>query len=235
MRIRGLRECQDCGREWSYYETGEITCPDCGSLRSVGIDERTQHTDSATELDLSPFRSTFDDRPIDEFAADLKSELRAYRRERGFISGGDLLDLDDTYLAASELLHAIDVYARTRAPSDDEQFYLLELLRGADRGERPGPDEVPDSMAAARGLGYAEAVRAYRRDLVTWVEENPDPEARRAMETLREQVARAEALQGDLPPEQGETLVEAAREIGDYLREGDEAALALARDRLDRL
>ena len=235
MRIRGLRECQDCGREWSYYEIGEIDCPDCGSLRSVGIDERSRHTDSATELNLAEFRSTFEEVPIDEFAEDLKSALWEYRRERGFISGGDLLDLDDAYLAASELLHAIDVYARERDPSDDEQYYLLELLGGADRGERPAVDEVPKSMTAARGLGYAEAVREYRQEVATWLDDNPHPEARRALETLSDQVKRAEALQGDVAPERSETLVAAAREVARYLREGDETALSTARDRLDRL
>ena len=235
MRVRGLRECQSCGREWSYYETGEITCPDCGSLRSVGIDERSRHTDTATELDLSEFRSTFGERPIDEFADDLKSDLRSYRRGRGFISGGDLLVLDDTYLAASELLPGIDIYARTRDPSDDEEYYLLELLGGADRGERPASDEVPESMAASRGLGYAEAVREYLREVATWLDDDRAPEARRTMETLHEQVKRAEALQGDLPPEQSESLVAASREVARYLCEGDEAALSAARDRLGRL
>ena len=61
MRIRGERECKDCGTRWSYYETGTPSCPDCGSLRSVGVGERTQHTAGTAALDLSPARNYLDD------------------------------------------------------------------------------------------------------------------------------------------------------------------------------
>jgi uncharacterized Zn finger protein (UPF0148 family) len=235
MKIRGRRECKNCGRRWSYYDTGEVACPDCGSLRSVGVDERTRHTDSPVELDLSEHRSAFGERPPGEFADDLKSTLRSYRRERGFVAAGELRDLDETYLAASELLHAADVYARLRDPDESEQVYLLTLLRGADRGDRPPVADVPDSMTDARGLGYAEAVAEYRRDVSTWLEDNPDPEARRAMGTVRERVKRVQALQGDVPPEHVERLVTSTREVARYLREGDEASLSTALDRLERL
>ena len=104
-----------------------------------------------------------------------------------------------------------------------------------EESDRPEPGVVPTSMREARGLGYAEAIAAYRRDLLTWLEENPDPEARRTLGTLREQLKRVEALQGDVDPDTAERLVEAAREIGAYLSGGDQTALASARDRLARL
>ncbi|MFB6130726.1 MAG: hypothetical protein ABEJ28_07905 [Salinigranum sp.] len=235
MKIRGARRCQDCGREWSYYETGEVACPTCGSLRSVGVDERTTHTDSAAELDLSPHRSAFEETPRREFAGDLKSTLREYRRRRGFISGGDLLELDDTYLAASELLHAADVYARLRDPSDEVRLYVMALLGRADRGERPAAGDVPDAMTAARGLGYVEAVGAYRRELSTWLDDHPDPAASEVLGTVREHTKRVEALQGDVPPEEVEAIVRAVRDVSRALREDDESALAGAQDRLARL
>lgn len=236
MKIRGNRRCRDCGHEWSYYETGSVSCPACDSLRSVGVDERKRHTDSPVQLDLSEARQAVDEGSLRDrsLVNDLKSTLRAYRRGRGFVSGGELADLDDTFLAAGELLHAVDVYARDRTPTDDERIYVLELLRGADRGKRPDPDAVPPSMAAARGLAYAETLSAYRRDLGTWLDDNPHPEARSVTESLGARVKRVEALQGDVPVRESESLVRAARDIASYLRDGDETALATARDRIER-
>lgn len=233
MKVKGLRECKDCGHQWSYYDTGSVACPACESLRSVGIDERTRHTDRAVEFDLTPHRNAVGDGDLADEADEIKSTVREYVRNRGFIDAGELRDLDDAYLAAHELLHAIDVYARTRDPTDDEAYYLLELLRGADGGERPAPDAVPESMRAARGLGYANAVRAYRRDVSTWLED--DPEAARTLDGLRDRVKRVRALEGDVPLAESEALVRATSELADYLREGDESALATARDRLSRL
>lgn len=245
MRIRGRRRCKDCQREWSYYDTGSVTCPDCGSLRSVGIDDRKRHTDAAAELDLTPHRNAigaFDEDAStgrhalpEDVADDLKSDLRAYVRERGFVSGGELRDVDDTYLAANELLHAADVYARLRDVSEDEHLYVLSLLRDADRNERPDPEEVPASMTAARGLAYAKTLSAFRRDCSLWLDENPDSDARRTLETFGDHLKRVEALEGDVPVRESEALVRAAREIVAYAREGDEAALTRARDRLARL
>ncbi|MFC6989111.1 hypothetical protein ACFQJD_11055 [Haloplanus sp. GCM10025708] len=232
MRVRGHRECNDCGRQWSYYDTGRVECPNCGSLRSVGVDERTFHTATPVSLDLSSHRDAFDGGDPTDLADDLKSDLREYVRQRGFVDAGDLADLNDAFLAAHELLQAIDVYARARDPSDDDRLYVLSLLRGADAGERPAPDDVPESMAAARGLGYADAVEAYRSDAVDWLDENPDPAGRTALGTVSERVKRVQALEGDVSPRDAERLVTATREIATYLREGDEAALASARDRL---
>ncbi|MFC6824836.1 DUF7117 family protein [Halopelagius fulvigenes] len=245
MRIRGRRRCKDCEREWSYYDTGSITCPNCGSLRSVGVGDRERHTDAAAELDLSPHRNAVGE--FDEDAStgrhalpedvldDLKSDLRAYVRERGFINGGELRDVDDAHLAANELLHAGDAYARLRDVSEDEHLYVISLLRGADRGERPSPEEVPPSMTAARGLAYAQAVSAFRRDFSLWLDDNPDSDARRTLETLGDHVTRVEALEGDVSLRESETLVRVARELAAYARDGDETALATARDRLARL
>ena len=235
MKIRGTRECKDCGHQWSYYDTASVACPNCESLRSVGIDERTRHTDGAVDLDLSAHRTALDDADIGDVADDLKSTLRAYIRQRGFIHGGDLRPLDETFLAAHELLQAVDVYTRTRDPTDDEELYVLALVRGADTGARPDPDDVPASMRAARGLAYANAVADYRRDLTTWLDDNPDPEGRTTLGVLVDHVKRAESLQGDVSLGTSEGIVRVAQDLGTYLAEGDETALATARDRLSRL
>jgi predicted RNA-binding Zn-ribbon protein involved in translation (DUF1610 family) len=235
MKIRGTRECQSCETQWSYYETGSITCPNCGAMGSVGVDEaRRTHTDSPAELDLEPVRRTLATEPLDHVVDDLKERLRSYTRKRGFINGGELQPLDDRYLAARELLHAADLAARSHGPSEAEELYVLELLGGAESGEWPPETDLPDSLSAARGLAVADAVAAYRRDLRTWLEDHPDPEAVKTLGSLRDQLKRAEALQGEIPTKTADQLVATTREIGDHLR-GDDDALPSARDRLKRL
>lgn len=237
MRIRGHRRCEDCGREWSYFDTGRVACPACGSLRSVGTTDREQHTDSAVALDLSEYRSALDDDfDLDAVADELKTALRDYIRQRGFVNGGALKPVDDTVLAAAELLHAADVVERTRGTPDDAvQLYLLDLLRGADAGERPAPDSVPESMTDARGLAYAEVLDRFCTDLGTWLDDHPDPAVGRVRETLDTHVRRIQAVYGDVPPDEVETLVRAAREIVVSLTTDDETALATAEERLSGL
>ena len=237
MRIRGNRRCEDCGREWSYFDTGRVACPDCGSLQSVGIGDREQHTDSAVELDLSKYRSALDDDfDLDAVTDELKTTLRDYIRQRGFVSGGALEPVGDTVLAAAELLHAVDVAERSRGTPDNAvQLYLIDLLRGADAGDRPVPESVPESMTDARGLAYAEVLDRFCTDLRTWLDDHPDPAAGRARETLDTHVRRIQAVYGEVPPGEVETLVRAAREIVTSLTTDDEAALARARERLSGL
>jgi uncharacterized Zn finger protein (UPF0148 family) len=232
MKVRGRRECRDCGCRWSYYETGSVACPDCESLRSVGVDDRTLHTDAPATLDLTPYRTAAAEDSLPAVVDDCKRDLRTYLRRRGFVDGGELRPLDDTVLAASELLQVIDRFGRDRDPDDADRRYLLALLRGADAGERPDPATVSEAWASARALGYADAVADYRRDLRTWLDERPDADARRTLGSVHERVKRVRALGGDVPPSAAESLVRAAREVGAYLAEGDEAALARARDRL---
>jgi hypothetical protein len=253
MKIRGQRECKDCGERWSYYETGSVECPDCGSLRSVGVEsERRLHTDGPAEFDLTEAREATETETLRE-AADRAGEIaREYVRKRGFVRGGDLLALDDTYLAATELRHAADVVGRGLQLDDDEELYFLALLRDADaevRGDdadlRPSPDEVPESMHPIRGLAYADAVAEYRREMADWLadvesdDSTDEPRTRgpaeSALETLREHVKRVQALDGDVDPGTAELLVEAARDVGRHLRDGDDDALASARERFDRL
>jgi hypothetical protein len=91
---------------------------------------------------------------------------------------------------------------------------------------------VPDSLAAARGLGDADAVDAYRRDLLTWLDDHPDEAARRTLGTLHEHLKRVQALQGDVSPAAAESLIDAARDVGTYLIDGEDASLDRARERL---
>ncbi|VTT86017.1 hypothetical protein DM2_2055 [Halorubrum sp. DM2] len=174
MKVRGERECQSCGTRWSYYETGSVACPNCGDLRSVGVDARTAHTDATVTLDLSAHRERFGEASETlprSGVDDLQTDLREYCRRRGFIDGGRLAPLDDTYLAARELLEAVDCFQRLRDPTDADREYLLRLLAGADDGERPPADEIPAALREAKGMAAVRAVEAYRSDALDFLDE----------------------------------------------------------------
>jgi uncharacterized Zn finger protein (UPF0148 family) len=240
MRIRGERECKECGTRWSYYETGSVNCPNCGSLQSVGTDERTQHTANATTLDLSAARNSLDAGSDDDADTRAAAEHAAeacqeFVRGYGFIDAGDLAPLNETYVAALELRYVAEELGRAMRTSDDEERYFLTLLAEADRGERPPPKDVPESLRAARGLASAAAVEEYGRDVSAYLDDHPDSEASTAFGTLAEHRKRIEALDGDVAPETADRLVRVAQELGTYLRENDENALVTARDRLSRL
>ncbi|RQG91493.1 TFIIB-type zinc ribbon-containing protein [Natrarchaeobius halalkaliphilus] len=237
MKIRGERECQECGTRWSYYETGSIGCPACGSLHSVGTDDRTEHTDQQVAFDLTTVRSDIDDASIDDLADRARDRCREYVRRRGFINAGELCDLDETYLTASELHHVADIVAREFDLEEREELYFLALLRDGDEGERPPPDDVPTTLRAGRGIAYANAVREYRRDVRTWIDVHDRDLAageRSTLETLGEHVTRIRMLEGDVSPRTAERLIEATRDLADGLR-GDELALGRAQDRLAAL
>ncbi|MDZ7745745.1 MAG: TFIIB-type zinc ribbon-containing protein [Halobacteriales archaeon] len=236
MKVRGHRECQECGTHWTYYETESVECPSCGSLRSLGVDEeRRLHTATAATLDLTEVRSLVDTQPLREVAKQTVETVREFTRGYGFISGGQLQSLDDTYLTAIELRTIADTVGRATNVTDDEKSYFFSLLSGAAEGDRPRPERVPDSMTDSRGLAYAKAVEEYRKDLRTYLDEQPDETASELLGRLRGHVKRALALDGAIPAREAETLIEAARAIGAYVADGDETALVTAESRFDSL
>jgi len=239
MRVRGRRRCRACGSEWSYFETGEPACPDCGSLRSVGVDEdRTLHTDAPVTLDLEAARSALADRPLQEVAEQAERAARDYVNRRGFVDAGALQALDDSYLAAAELRTVAGELRRRSAPADDAEAHFLALLRGAEDGDRP--EEVPRSLHTARGLATATVVGDYRRDVLTWVEDGPvdgdqAPPVRPLLDRLRAHERRIEAIDGAVSPGTADRLVAAARALGEYLRTGETDARDRAQEHLGRL
>lgn len=194
-------------------------------------DDASLHTDGPASLDLAPTRSALDEESLQGVARRARSDAREYLRSRGFVRGGELLDLDETYLAAAELSHAGEHLSRALATGEPTEAYFLSLLAGADDGERP--EAIPEGVRWVRGLAAADAVSAYRRDVSRWLEERPGGAARPLLDRLRSHERRISALDGDVPTRESESLVAAARGIGRCLREGDDAALDLAADALD--
>ncbi|CAI49589.1 uncharacterized protein NP_2996A [Natronomonas pharaonis DSM 2160] len=233
MKVRGRRECKACGTRWSYYDTGDTACPSCGSLHSVGTDdERKLHTATAATLDLTPVREAVDDVPLRRLATRAIERTREFTRGYGFIDGGSLQPLDETYLAAMELRYVAGELERRFDPTDEETLYLTTLFK-ADKGVRPDVGDVPSELRAMRGLAYADAVDAYRSDLKAYLDDQPDPVVGGHVERLADRVRRIQALDGDVPSRQAESLVAVARDIGRYIADGDENALARADERLD--
>lgn len=239
MEIRGERECTDCGARWSYYETGEVACPECRSLKSVGRKERKLHTDSPAELDLTPIKQRVSNQSLTDVTDEITERCREYLHKRGFVNGGKLRRLDETYLIASELSVAIGAYERSLSSGaldpttdDAEQLYLFSLLNE----QRPPPAGVPDSFSATRGLAYAKAVSTYRDDLCTFLESvDEHSTVRRALGQLDDHLRRVEALDGAVAPRTAEAFIEIARDLGSAVSEDDETALTRAQERLDSL
>lgn len=235
MKIRGHRRCKECGTEWSYYDAGEISCPGCGSLHSVGTDdEPTLHTATATTLDLTPIRSAIDSEPLERLAERAEERAKSFLGGYGFIDGGDMQPLDDVYLATTELRYVGAELRRRMEVTNEEEAYFTDLLR-ADEGTRPPSTAVPQSMHAIRGLAYATASREYRSDLRTYLQEHPDPTLDGPMEQLSSHIRRFQALDGDVPPEQSAALISASRALGQCSLDGDEKHLARFQECLDAL
>lgn len=236
MEIRGHRECLDCGVRWSYYETGSVACPDCASVHSRGLDdERALHTATPVEFDLTEVRLAVDELSSRELARKAKDLCRSFVTRHGFVVGGELQPLDDTYVAALELLHVADSVDRTLTLDDRQEHHFLTLLATGDQGDRPAPAEVPPPLQESRGLAIADAITDYHGDVRQWLDRNPHPEVRPALSRLREHEKRLHALDGNVDPAAAERLLSATRDVGTYLREGDENALSSALERLDRL
>ncbi len=232
MKIRGRRECRSCGAQWSYYETGSVTCPECGSIHSRGLGERAEHTAGPAQLDLSGARATLDAEPLDTVAERAADAAAEYVRKAGFVHAGELQPLGETYLAAAELRRVGTTLSRSLRIAEEDRRYFLSLLGGAEDGERPPPEEVPEGFRADRGLAVAAATDAYVSDLRRVLAE-PGPDLAAVLSALRARRKRLEALDGDVDPVEAERLVHACRDIGTAVRESDEAALARAQQRLD--
>lgn len=232
MEIRGHRECQSCGTRWSYYETGEIRCPDCDSVRSVAVGGASTHTAGGAELDLTDVLAAVDEEPVRQVAERAVDATSEYLHAVGFVDAGELRALDDSYLSASELRRVAATLQRSLSVSDGEELYFLQLLEAAHEGRRPEPSDVHESFHEERGLAVAACVHGYLSDLRKVIDAG-DSDVARVCSTVTARRKRIQALDGAVDPEEAERLVRATRELASFVRDDDEAALARASSRFD--
>ena len=236
MEIRGERECSACGRRWSYYETGDIRCPTCGSPRSVSVGPPAEHTAGSATFDLSSVRAGIDERPLRELAAEAADVAAEYLASAGFVAAGELQPLETEYVAAAELRRVDRTAGRLSGLSDHERAYVLALLRGADRGDRPGPDAVPEPFHPERGLAVAASVEAYLTDFQRVIDVEPDQRLARLCARLTTHRKRLEALDGNVDPTTAAAILDATRRLYDAAdADGDEQAVERAVRELDRI
>lgn len=192
------------------------------------------HTAGAGEFDLSDARGMVDAHPMWDIASEAGEEAREYVREKGFVKAGDLQPLDETYLAAQELVYVSGAVERAMSLTDEEEAFFLSLLDDADTGGRPSPEQVPDAMGAPVGLALAEAADEYRREISDFLGDTSSDVAR-LVETLGDLISRVQAVDGDVPPESSERLAQAARNLGLAVAESDSEKLQTAHKQLQSL
>ena len=236
MRVRGDRECNECGQRWSYFETGTIACPNCGSHHSVGRGERRRHTDGEQSLDLSVSIEKAASGSVEAALESALDPCRSYVHSRGFIAGGELTELDDLYCLAAELRYCAGARVHRSAFTDLERRYLLALFGAAADGQRPMPSAVPDRFRFARGLAVARSVTDYQRAIrQVMAVDDREASVATALDALDGVTTRIEQLDGDVPPASAETVLEAARTVGSAVRSGDADAVEGIPNRLERL
>ncbi len=192
MEIRGERECLDCGETWSYFETREPECPECGSLRSRAVEDAEEDTSGAVETGdlLTRFGS--------DFAGALEEaedRCREYTSRAGFVEGGELLPPEPVYVMACEVKHVAAEFVGNREPTEDERRYVVALVEGVGKDDPPAPDERPESLDAAHNRAVAETVEEYAKEMSRYLRSSGKTDTR--IEEARDLAKRTQATDGD--------------------------------------
>ena len=192
MEIRGERECLDCGEKWSYFETRQPECPECGSLRSRAVEDSTEDTGGAVETGdlLTRFGGDFE-----EALEEAEERCREYTSRTGFVEGGELLPPEPVYVMACEVKHIAAEFVGAREPADLERDYVVALVEGVETGEPPSPNKRPSGLDAAHNRAVAETVEEYAKELSTYLRSVGETDGR--VEEARDLAKRTQATDGD--------------------------------------
>lgn len=191
MEIRGERECLDCGETWSYFETREPACPECGSLRSRAVEDADEDTTGAVETGdlLTRFGGEFD-----AALGEAEDRCREYTSRTGFVRGGELYPPEPTYVMACEVKHIAAEFVGEREPTDEEREYVVALVEGVETGDPPSPDDRPESLDAAHNQAVAETVEEYAKELSGYLRGVGETDGR--VEEARDLAKRTQATDG---------------------------------------
>jgi hypothetical protein len=192
MEIRGERECLDCGETWSYFETREPACPECGSLRSRSVEEAEEDTAGGVETAdlLTRFGGDFD-----AALEEAEDRCREYTSRAGFVEGGELLPPSPVYVMACEVKHVAAEFVGEREPTDDEREYVVALVEGVEKGEPPSTEGRPESLDAAHRRSVAETVEEYAVELSRYLRSVDETDGR--VEEARDLAKRTQATDGE--------------------------------------
>ncbi|MFB6284080.1 MAG: hypothetical protein ABEK59_09145 [Halobacteria archaeon] len=161
MELRGERECLECGSTWSYFDSRQVCCPECGSIRSQSVS--SPRMDSTSDVDIVDSEVlTGIGENFDETLSELEERCRRYTSQTGFVEKGDLKPPTPRYVMACEIKHA----ATTRdAEGLDEKSrrYVVDLVHGIRDGEPP--DKTPSGLQETHNLAIAETVRDYSTEV----------------------------------------------------------------------
>jgi hypothetical protein len=192
MEIRGERECLDCGETWSYFETREPACPECGSLRSRALEDA--ETDTAGAVETGDLVTRFGGE-FEEALEEAEDRCREYTARTGFVRGGELLPPEPAYVMACEVKHVAGEFVGAREPTDEERSYVVELVEGVETGEPPSPEARPKSLDSAHNRAVAETVEEYAKELSRYLESLGSADSR--VEEARDLAKRTQATDGD--------------------------------------
>jgi hypothetical protein len=192
MEIRGERECLDCGETWSYFETREPACPECGSLHSRAVEDAEEDTGGAVETGdlLTRFGTDFE-----AALEEAEDRCREYTSRVGFVEGGELQPPSPVYVMACEVKHTAAEFVGEREPTEEEREYTVSLVEGVEKGEPPGADGRPSTLDAAHNRAVAETVEEYAVDLSRYLRSMGEGDGR--IEEARDLAKRTQATDGD--------------------------------------
>ncbi|MDY6765719.1 MAG: hypothetical protein SV377_08630 [Halobacteria archaeon] len=174
MEISGERECLNCGATWNYLETRRIECPECGSVRSKSISDPEFDTTGRSnteegQLQVGDLFSELDT-DLESALSEAEDRCRTYVSRHGFVEAGNLKPLTAKYMMACEVIEIADALVRPmrRDISQEERYYVTDLIRGLESGDPPDPDDRPDSLREYHNLAVARVVEEYARELARY-------------------------------------------------------------------
>ena len=161
MEIRGERECLECGSTWSYFESREVCCPECGSIKSQSMS--SPRMDNTTDIDLvdsEVLGGLSDD--LDSALSTLEERCREYTGKTGFVERGDLKPPSPRYVMACEVKQIAAIYDANQLTGDDRR-YFVDLVHGLRDGEPP--EKPSGELEYIHNTAIAETVRDYATEV----------------------------------------------------------------------